>query len=662
MALHRVAFALLAGQLAPAVVALSFAQDPAPRNAREERVAHGMFTKDQLALRLPPFLPPGQEELKDLPSTTQPTTVAAPVDEAAPVGEGDEHCGKLSAKLEEQLGAVLARRRGEGHESRPLAWTIIDSSYAAWALDQQAQLESAAKLPFVVFVAVDLNKSVARELCQQGLPTIDFSVEYSDVRGGVGGQLPIDWTTKYRVAKAKFLLPVYLLEHDVANIFVEGDVFWLRDPVPYFESALRVPAGHLVPKAKPSILVPTHHNDPYQVNIGLWYVPQGAHKDLGAAFKLMWNLMTLFYTKENSNSPYNLFDQGVFIDVLGSVFVEPSGLLPCSEDIARRIGIDAIGEDRYCKEIETARSRFVTLGGRKLRSDLIDCNGKAVWNDETLATHVLAGQPLSNAQTKFALAKLQGAFIGRPSYYENLPSPTKTRFIAWDGDYLGATLEQNYCKYPLFRADPCGPAVALPLMTALGQRLRREVVLPQIVDMVGWRRPAEQFFDAIHFQQEFGVIFRESSFLYNRRLNTTNMYPVARLRVTTEGWAAVQRITKEGSAPTTDFYSVPIDFNARGHNSGEGIAAILTALAEVPGVSDAKLILLRFANAVDGRLNEPSYRSEQVAQLQGPSAQQQRSSSDCFTSGFLCDSGAEGAEQTLLRDELCVQLGTKCER
>jgi len=295
-----------------------------------------------------------------------------------------------------------------------------------------------------------------------------------------------------------------------------------------------------------------------------------------------------------------------------------------------------------------------------LRNDLIDCGTRSVWNDETLATHVLSMKPLANAAYKVAMAKLQGAFIGRPSYYENVPSPTKTQFIAWDGDYLGATVEQSYCKYPLFGVNPCGPAVALPLMAGLGQRLRRDVVLLQTVDVYGLRRPAETFFDATHFQKEFGVNFRESSFLYSRRLNTTNMYPVARLRVTIDGWAAVQRIATEGSAPTTDYYSVPA------HDPGGlGIAGILTALAEVPGVSDAKLILLKFANAVDPRMAgtspQPTHVSETVAQLQGPSAKQQRTSSECFANGFFCSTGEERkdiAHDSLMRElsshDLCI--------
>ena len=89
---------------------------------------------------------------------------------------------------------------------------------------------------------------------------------------------------------------------------------------------------------------------------------------------------------------------------------------------------------------------------------------------------------------------------------------------------------------------------------------------------------------------------------------------------------------------------------------------MLIALAEVPGVSDAKLILLTFANAGERWLNELCYRSEQVAQLQGPSAQQERSSSDCFTEGFLCDSVANEGTLAFLRGEFCDQLGTRAVR
>lgn len=212
---------------------------------------------------------------------------------------------------------------------------------------------------------------------------------------------------------------------------------------------------------------------------------------------------------------------------------------------------------------------------------------RPVYDEYTLAVHILGSAPLLDSDSKVVLAKNAGVFLGSPQYYETIPSGR--RYFAWDGAISSVSLDHGHCMWPDV-ARQCGAFLALPLLFALGMAFGRTVILPNQLDMHAHRWGAEAFFDVIRFERDARrkdllAEWRESSFLSNGRLRTINMYPIVRLWVHADGWAAVQEVHCPNSSPRTLYLNV----------RDQLLADVLAALLARDVVFRAKTLFVRLA-------------------------------------------------------------------
>jgi len=538
-------------------------------------------------LKLPPFPVPSQIDSKEkfkagglveaasLPSIECNGGEAASMIQSSPLRSEPPKaaCRHLNQSVASQLDAMLATESmaGVGKASRPLVWTVMDKSYATFAADQAAQLASVG-LPHIIFVSIDPDPSVAEDLCAKGFATINFNPLYS-----TGSDSNIkEWSVKFRVAKAKFMMPGMLIERRLENLFTESDVFWQADPR---AQLTYTPDG----SPAPNLIMATHHNDPTSLNIGVWYIPATAGPEVARVFSTAWDIM-YSYAADPSKP---VFDQAVVQDLLEYIDRPDFQGRSWCEHVA-----GAAANRVYCRDVEKALP-MTGVNLRRLSNRLISSAKFGERDEDTLAVHILTGQPLSSGTSKILTAKNAGVFRGVPTYYEMEKS--KLRYLAWDGLLNHPSKEQGYCKYPNFNSPPnaCGIGKALPVLFSLGARFGLTVVPPTVLDLNERIWPAESLFDMVRFAEDApfpNLQVRESKFLHNELLNITHMYPVVRLRVGTEGWVAMQTIDAEGATPHEHVWSTKLDSNPR----NLGVASVLATLLTSGRTAHAKTVLVNF--------------------------------------------------------------------
>eukprot|EP00929_Paragymnodinium_shiwhaense_P060240 TRINITY_DN30109_c0_g1_i1.p1 TRINITY_DN30109_c0_g1~~TRINITY_DN30109_c0_g1_i1.p1 ORF type:complete len:634 (+),score=83.78 TRINITY_DN30109_c0_g1_i1:141-2042(+) len=530
------------------------------------------------ALDLPDFPPPQPEEvdaLRDLPTQTQSHECLTPA-RRTKVDLDTSKCGYLSRSVDEQLSHVLQQVRSKwpdigGLNAPPLSWTIIDKHYAPIAYEYAAHLLN-VDLPAIIFVNVDSSRKVAEELCMQGLYTLDYSVDFTSSRLDAAG---VPWTTKLRVAKAKFLMPGKLAAQRLANIFTEVDVYWLKNPLNKL---------HYVPPGGPpsGVVIGTHYNNPWEVNIGFWYVSPHAKGRIGDMFQVVWDVMEKYATTSNKDDPYTVFDQQILALVMRDATI-PRGQgykvlrQACEDKKKKRL--------EYCSEVEP-RGRFTDIVVRLLDNVAISSFKTVTHDEDTVAVHILSQVPLTVAQQKVITARWSGAFRASPEYYEM--QPTLSRYIAWDGLVPGPTRENGRCQFPQDKSIDCGFGIAFRMLLALALRIGRTFVLPKLLDASADCWGSEHLFDVVKFFasiEEAGLDLksRESSFLSSAYLGAANMYPVARIWIHYHGWLAIQHIHQLGARATSYYFK-----------ADEGIFVVLSKALSLDVVATAKTILLRF--------------------------------------------------------------------
>jgi len=482
-------------------------------------------------------------------------------------------CKHLNDTIEEQLDAVLTNevlRDARRLHGRPLVWTVIDKAYASAAHDFSAQLR-AANLHHQLFVSIDSEPDVAHELCIRGLPTVNFQPAFEHEFSSKG--TPVKWTTKYRVAKSKFTMPALLQKRGVGNIFSEGDIFWLQDPMPVFAST----GGDVV--------IGTHASNPNSINIGAWYIPANASANVTLPFTHSWNAMRDHQSEETAEDPMTLFDQ----DVL-TLFLHDRGATQRCNDHATG---DWGALSRMCDSFRDQHTPELDV--RKLSNAVFRSTHYGGNDDDTIAVHILDGAPLSSVSNKFQRAKLEMVFVGEPTYYETELS--QTRYLGWDGLLFSTSKDFEYDKYPIYNSKP-NRAVegALKMVFALSLVTGRAAILPKLEDVIEGTWPVEELFDVPTFQKDVehdGSHFevRESNFLYNDRLNVEHMYPVARVRLeysNGEPWAGVSFVSHKGAIPKLSYSKLASE------DLQERTTSVFLGMLRRREVLDAKTVLIKF--------------------------------------------------------------------
>jgi hypothetical protein len=560
-------------------------------------------------LQLGQFPPPSDRD--SLKALTIPDLHEVECNSATPPVErarrAESRCQHLNDTIENQLDAVLTGnvlRDAQRVHGRPLVWTVIDKGYAPTAYDFSAQLR-AANLPHQLFVAIDPSPDVAHELCLRGFPTVNFEPAFEHELSSEG--TPVKWTTKYRVAKSKFIMPALLQKRGLGNIFSEGDIFWLQDPMPVFNSM----GG--------DIIIGTHANNPSSVNIGAWYIPANAPLNVTLPFAYSWNSMRDHWSEQTSDNPYELHDQ----DVLTLFLNERPAIQRCSDHASG----DSGPLSRMCKDFRDLH--VPELNVRKLSNAVFRSSHYGGNDDDTIAVHILEGAPLSSVERKFQIAKNQMVFIGEPTYYETQLS--QTRYLGWDGFLFSTSNDMRYDKYPVHSSKP-NPAVegAIKMVFALSLVTGRAAILPKLEDLNEGKWPVEELFDVPAFQKDIEndgshLEVREANFLYNDRLNVEHMYPIARVRLeysNGEPWAGVSVISHKGAIPKLSFSKLT------GPDLQDKTTSIMLDMVTRKEVLDAKTILIRFTA---GELKKDSF------EWLGKNCP--KSSTMKNTSQFFCDVG-----------------------
>lgn len=551
-----------------------------------------------------------------------------------------DQCKHLDLPFDEQLNAVLTPEMlleiSNDHE-RPLAWTVIDRAYADFAGDWHSQL-MAVNLSFQLYVSIDDSPLVAKELCARGFTTVSYAAEFGHQDASKEGEV-ITWTTKYRVAKAKFTIPVLLQQRKISSLFAESDVFWLRDPLPQLRAD---PHANFVSGA--------HANNPWSINIGMWYIPSSAPPDISRIFTKAWETMKGNFSEVSSSNPFALMMANKNKPLLRRVSLSSTASFTRFDDVEqhsarprRDDAHDADDDLAFNKFDQMIDERFKLFDQAVLQQLLADTNqfpnlkvrvlSNAVFvssnmpsiDSDTIGVHILANVPLSDAGGKLASAKVAGAFVGNAEYYETRPS--KVRYLGWDGHLTLPTLDQHYDKYPYQTANPEVVHNTLQLLFTLGLAFKRSVVLPTVVDIATNEWNAEALFDVSRFQKDnkkLGLMLdiRESTYFRNRHLKPVNLYPLARFRVEvfnkSTSWVGIEITKQEGETPESFYWKADVP------DSYESYASILVDLMHWERIADMKTILIKFPA---GGQNDHSldFRGDC-----GDAAQQQLLSSDYF--------------------------------
>jgi len=482
----------------------------------------------------------------------------------------ENECKHLNDTIEKQLDAVLtgkALRDARLVHGRPIVWTVIDKAYASAAHDFSAQLR-AANLTHQLFVAIDPSPDFAYDLCIRGFPTVNFEPVFANEFSSEGK--PVKWTTKYRVAKSKFIMPGLLHKRGLGTIFSEGDVFWLQDPMPVFNSI----GGDIV--------IGTHADNPNNINIGAWYIPANAPLNVTLPFAYSWNAMRDHQSERTAANPYELYDQ----DVLTLFLHDRTAARRCNDHATGSGGILA----RMCNDL----NQIPELNVRRLSNAVFRSSHFGGIDDDTIAVHILEGAPLSSVLSKFQRAKNEMVFIGEPEYYETELS--QTRYLGWDGFIFSSSKDFDYDKYPIYSKKPNREVEgAINLVFSLSLVTGRAAILPKLEDVIEGKWPVEELFDVPAFQKEIEhdgshLVVREANFLYNDRLNVDHMYPIARVRLeysNGEPWAGVSFISHKGAVPKLSYWQVT------GTDSQKRTTSIVLGMVMRKEVLDAKTILIK---------------------------------------------------------------------
>eukprot|EP00873_Tetraselmis_striata_P016620 jgi/Tetstr1/436884/TSEL_025660.t1 len=361
---------------------------------------------------------------------------------AAPVSEADAsaagRCAELAGMpMEEQLDTVLraaAYRRGRANGTVLWPLTLLDASYSSMAGEIDAMMRK-ARLPAPLFVAMDDAGWAAT--CLRGRQ----AVRLSEAEGGV--------SVKARVEYAKFIGTALLLERGFHVLLFEADV-WMVAPM-----------QHLFADTAVDVFLPTHLNNPFLVNIGLWY----ARPERGAA--------RLFRTSADLlKADPGLYDQDVFTCLAYGQRMErayPAHVPQTEVEFAYK---------NFCTpNVQRAFPQYQDFGltVRALPNDAIVCNVAIGMSTDTLAVHVLSDTgPLQGAAKKMTVAKGLGVWVGSGGYYDG-----PRRYLAVSGWISSSVSPWHYNRNgELERAW-------LTFLSAAALATNRTLILPSIFQKVG---------------------------------------------------------------------------------------------------------------------------------------------------------------------------------
>jgi len=506
-----------------------------------------------------------QSKLRTLACTN--TSVSNEATKSSTVFADSEHeCNHLSSSIEEQFNHVLKQSKEN------VAWTVIDRSYVDIAKDQREQLKSVG-FNTVLFIAIEQDEGFARKICQDGLDVIDFRREFQTALQNKNGTA-INWTLKLRVAKAKFFIPSLFQSLGVANMFTEMDLFWLQSPLAEFRTAWS--GGK-----QPSLTFGGHANNPWGINIGMWYMQGNASVAVANLFKEAFEILRRYSTAKGADEPFTVFDQTVLQKVLAmraSIVDSLGGLPPWNEHECNT------SKDLWCADLERAEiDNTVTV--RLLDNYRISTSPTPEYDETVLAVHIVSYQPLSQAAFKVSMAKLFGVFQGVPQYYEQAASDSQ--YLAWEGLVKSADISNGYDKKHL------SIPTLVPILLKLGMATHRVVILPQELDVQHQVWHSEEIFDVVKMTMLLGnsVQLRESNFLHNKRLIPQNMYPIAQISVAADTWAGMKITSAPGAAPKVSF----IGLGKHSYNDWQAVTLqALVSMLEQEEVKRAKTVLLNF--------------------------------------------------------------------
>jgi len=450
----------------------------------------------------------------------------------------------IRTQLRAQIGKV---------EGRTVAWTLVTKDRLAIIPSQSEQIKNANMSTLLVSMELD-NGAFAQRLCEEGYAVIDFSKWFHD-----NPNPKFQWSTKMRYSKIKFTMPGMLVDMQMENVYMDFDVFWLHDPVPYFRSF------------EADLVFGTHWDTPQAINAGLWYQSGNASTQLKYMFATIWSLFEKHMTDTAAMEPYGLFDQNALTTMLGVL----SGNQACSE--TQKGVFDAFCNDALDMKKEVQREAG-QVKVKQLDNDRIVSSVMAEHDENTLGVHVLTYIPFTSFNQKVMVAKQAEIFHGSPNYYEAVPSTTQ--YLAWDGIIKGSSSAQHYCGYA-----SCAMARVLPVLLYLGKATQRAVILPKELDRGGFTWFGEQIID-LGAGSDGPVEIRESNFLYNSRLNVSAMFPAAQLHIDIDNWMGMQITMRHGETPQT--------YSLRAQAGGLNVVEHLLGLLGLPEVQKAKTILMSF--------------------------------------------------------------------
>lgn len=350
----------------------------------------------------------------------------------------------------------------KGLSSGVAVFTIIDASYLDMIDDMWQMLTRVNMVERFFYVSLDEDSSEAA--CAAGYRVVYLAPDEGRDKRAM-------------VYKAKYHLAVQLIVNKIDFLFIEMDVWIMRDLVPIFV------------QKDTDLVVSLHQNRPWGINIGIYYV------------RACETMRLLFETLSHYLETYTAaFDQDLFNcfvkNYTGIGFIDNRGL--CG------VGFDPMLTDPMVHRMQASFSNGGLRLGYVHPNSVVSFDSPTAFR-ETAAMHVLANRPMTSSHGKKVLAKELNMWEGANCYY--CVGGERKKYISYKG-VLSNMIPPNWGKNDwLFSA--------LLHLVAMATITDRILILPHILlrdnYFSGW-----QLLD-VNSLLKF-TDWRESDFLNNPRI------------------------------------------------------------------------------------------------------------------------------------------------